>query len=67
MRTAKLQALWSKKMKIDFNIQFDTDKKEDLDIVEELLFQLQDIKEIIEVKQENLNKRTTNKNKRREH
>ena len=64
MCTAKLQTLWSKKMKIDVNVQFDTDKKEDLDLIEQLLFELQDVKELLEIKKENLNKRTNNKQKR---
>ena len=51
-------------MKIDVNVQFDTDKKEDLDLIEQLLFELQDVKELLEIKKENLNKRTNNKQKR---
>ena len=51
-------------MEIEVKVLLDTEKKRDLDMIEEVLFQLQDIKEMLEDKQENLNKRTTNKQKR---
>ena len=50
-------------MEIEVKVKLDTEKQRDLDMVEELLFQLQDVKELLEVKQENLNKRTTDKQK----
>jgi len=50
-------------MNIEVKVLLDTEKKRDLDMIEEVLFQLQDIKELLEVKQQNLNKRTTNKQK----
>jgi len=48
-------------MQIEVKVLLDTEKKRDLDMVEELLFQLQDVREILEDRQENLN----NKNKKR--
>ena len=50
-------------MKIDINVQFDTDKKEDLELIEDVLYYIQDIKEILETRQQNLNKRTNTKKK----
>ena len=50
-------------MEIEVKVLLDTEKQQDLDMIEEVLFQLQDIKELLEVKQQNLNKRTTNKRK----
>ena len=46
-------------MEIEFKVILDTEKKRDLDMIEDVMFQLQDIKELLEVKQENLNKKTT--------
>ena len=51
-------------MNIEVKVLLDTEKKRDLDMIEEVLFQLQDIKELLEAKQENLNK-TTKKTTRR--
>ena len=48
-------------MEIEVKVLLDTEKKRDLDMIEDVMFQLQDIKELLEVKQENLNKRTTKK------
>ena len=42
-------------MEIEVKVLLDTEKKRDLDMIEEVLFQLQDIKELLEIKQENLN------------
>jgi len=50
-------------MEIEVKVLLDTEKQQDFDMIEEVLFQLQDIKELLEVKQQNLNKRTTNKRK----
>lgn len=46
-------------MEIEFKVILDTEKKRDLDMIEDVMFQLQDIKEILEARQENLNKKTT--------
>ena len=50
-------------MKIEIKVELDTDKQDDLDLVEDIFEQLQDIKEILEAKQQNLNKRNTAKKK----
>ena len=42
-------------MEIEVKVLLDTEKQQDLDMIEEVLFQLQDIKELLEIKQENLN------------
>ena len=46
-------------MNIELKVVLDTEKKRDLDMIEDVMFQLQDIKEILEARQENLNKSTT--------
>jgi hypothetical protein len=46
-------------MNIELKVVLDTEKKRDLDMIEDVMFQLQDIKEILEARQENLNKKTT--------
>ena len=46
-------------MNIELKVVLDTEKKRDLDMIEDVMFQLQDIKEILEARQENLNKNTT--------
>ena len=51
-------------MKIDINVEFDTDKKEDLELIEDVLYYIQDIKEILETKQQNLNKNPSNTNRK---
>jgi hypothetical protein len=50
-------------MNIELKVVLDTEKKRDLDMIEDVMFQLQDIKEILEARQENLNKNTKNKNR----
>lgn len=50
-------------MKIDINVEFDTDKEQDLELIEDVLYYIQDIKEILETRQQNLNKRTSTKKK----
>ena len=42
-------------MQIEVKVLLDTEKQRDLDMVEDVLFQLQDIKELLEVKEQNLN------------
>ena len=51
-------------MKVNVNVEFDTDNKEDLDLIEDVLYYIQDIKEILETKQQNLNKRTNTTKKK---
>ena len=50
-------------MKIKLEVELDTEKQDDLELVEDLFEQLQDIKEILETRQQNLNKRTNTKKK----
>ena len=50
-------------MKVKLEVELDTDKQDDLELVEDIFFQLQDIKEILETRQQNLNKRNTAKKK----
>ena len=50
-------------MEIEIKVKLDTEKQRDLDMIEDVIFQLQDIKDLLEIKQQNLNKRTTNKQK----
>jgi hypothetical protein len=50
-------------MKINVNVEFDSDKKEDLELIEDALYYLQEIKEILEQPKQNLNKRTNTKKK----
>ena len=50
-------------MKIKLEVEMDTEKQDDIELVEDILFQLQELKEILETKQQNLNKRNTQKKK----
>jgi hypothetical protein len=48
-------------MKIKVEVELDTEKQQDLDMVEDILFQLQDVRDLLDNYQENLNKGTTQK------
>lgn len=48
-------------MEIEIKIKLDTEKQRDLDMIEDVMFQLQDLQELLEEKQ---NKKTTNKKQR---
>lgn len=48
-------------MKIKFEVELDTEKQRDLDMVEDILFQLQDVRDLLDEFQENLNKSNTQK------
>ena len=48
-------------MKIKFEVELDTEKQKDLDIMEDVIFHLQDVRELLEERQENLNKSNNNK------
>jgi hypothetical protein len=48
-------------MEIEVKVKFDTDKPQDADMIEEVIFQLQDIRDLLENQQQNLNKRNNNK------
>ena len=54
-------------MKLKIEVEMDTEKQNDLELVEDLFFQLQDIKEILEERQKNLNKRNNKSKTRFEH
>ena len=49
-------------MKIKVEVELDTEKQRDLDMVEDVIFHLQDVRELLEERQENLN---NNSNKRK--
>lgn len=51
-------------MKIKLEIELDTDKQTDLDLVDDLLDELTSFREILETKQQNLNKRPVNTNRK---
>jgi len=48
-------------MKIKFELELDTEKQKDLDMVEDVMFHLQDVRDLLEDYQENLNKGTNQK------
>jgi len=50
-------------MEIEVKVKLDTEKQRDLDMIEDVIFQLQDIRDLLEIKNKNLNKRTTKTNK----
>ena len=54
-------------MKVKIEVELDTEKQNDLDMIEDLFFQLQDIREILEERQKNLNKRDNKTKARFEH
>ena len=54
-------------MKLKIEVEMDTEKQNDLELVEDLFFQLQDIREILEERQKNLNKRNNKTKARFEH
>ena len=51
-------------MKIKLEIELDTDKQTDLDLVDDLINELSSFREILETKQQNLNKRNTKERNR---
>lgn len=51
------------KMKLNINVEFDTDTKKDFELVEDMLYYLQEIKEILEQPKQHLNTRTNTKKK----
>ena len=46
-------------MKIDIKVEFDTDNPKDLEKIEEVMYQLQQVKEILERLDRNLNKKSS--------
>ena len=52
-------------MKIKLEVELDTEKQRDLDMVEDVIFHLQDVRELLEERQENLNRSNNNKKRQR--
>ena len=50
-------------MKVKLEVELDTEKQQDLDIIEDVIYHLQDVRELLEEHQQNLNKRTNTKKK----
>jgi hypothetical protein len=48
-------------MKIKFEVELDTEKQRDMELVDDIIFQLQDVRDLLEDYQENLNKQQTKK------
>ena len=48
-------------MKIKFEVELDTEKQKDMELVDDIIYQLQDVRDLLEDYQENLNKGTTQK------
>ena len=52
-------------MKVKLEVELDTDEQKDLDMIEDVIYHLQDVRELLEEHQENLNNNTKHKNNRR--
>jgi hypothetical protein len=52
-------------MQIEVKVLLDTEKQRDLDMVEDVIYHLQDVRELLEEHQENLNNRNTNNKRKR--
>ena len=50
-------------MEIELKVKLDTEKQRDLDMVEDIIFHLQDLQDLLENQNKNLNKRNNNKQK----
>jgi hypothetical protein len=48
-------------MEIEVKVKLDTEKQRDLEMIEDVIYQLQDLQDLLEVQQKNLNKRNTHK------
>ena len=48
-------------MKIKFEVELDTEKQRDLELVDDIIVHLQDVRDLLEDYQENLNKQQTKK------
>ena len=48
-------------MEIEVKVKLDTEKQRDLEMIEDVIYQLQDLQDLLEVQQKNLNKRTARK------
>ena len=52
-------------MEIEIKVKLDTEKQRDLDMVEDILFQLQDLQELLEDRNKKLNKHINNNKQRK--
>jgi len=48
-------------MEIEIKVKLDTEKQDDLNLVEDLLEQLQDIRDVLEIRKQNLNNKQQRK------
>jgi len=48
-------------MEIEVKVKLDTEKQRDLEMIEDVIYQLQDLQDLLENQQQNLNKRNNNK------
>ena len=53
------------RMKVKFEVELDTEKQKDMELVEDIIYQLQDVRDLLEDYQENLNKQQTKKTNNR--
>ena len=53
-------------MKIDINVEFDTDKETDLALIEDVLYYIQDIKDMLETKQQKQQVQKNNRSGKRQ-
>ena len=52
-------------MKVKLEVELDTEKQQDLDMIEDVIYHLQGVRELLEEHQQNLNNNTKQKNNRR--
>jgi hypothetical protein len=48
-------------MEIEIKVKLDTEKQKDMELVEDIIYQLQDVRDLLDDYQENLNKQQTKK------
>jgi len=53
------------RMKVKFEVELDTEKQKDMELVEDIIYRLQDVRDLLEDYQENLNKQQTKKTNNR--
>lgn len=50
-------------MEIEVKVKLDTEKQKDIDLIEDIMYQLQDLQDLLEVQQKNLNNKRDVKRK----
>lgn len=50
-------------MEIEVKVKIDTEKQKDIDLIEDIMYQLQDLQDLLEVQQKNLNNKRDVKRK----